>query len=230
MGVPADFYRITNESLDSIVGGLSPALDDRILAICGSGDQALALLEYAGYVLAVDNNPAQIDYALKRIELVRLGLFERFLHLPAIQRRSGLDSRYEYFSMPGRLSRIRERLGRLDVRNCDLTGALTSEFTKVYLSNVPGYSPGEFFRDPFKSREETYPGIVSLFKRIASALPIGGLVYAANGDDIDKVRSHCTTWPSELKVDPFFSLEALWGKALKGNSWRPVVYKKTLLS
>jgi len=58
-------YYFTNESLEAIITGLEPNSEDNVLTICGSGDQAFALLEFGCQVIAIDENPQQICYAKK---------------------------------------------------------------------------------------------------------------------------------------------------------------------
>jgi SAM-dependent methyltransferase len=53
----------TNESLDAILIGMKPQPNQKILAICGSGEQSKILAKKGSKVLAVDNNFNQIRYA-----------------------------------------------------------------------------------------------------------------------------------------------------------------------
>lgn len=73
-------YSHTNESLDAIVKGMNVNETDDIIAVCGSGDQAFALLEYAGSVLAVDSDRQQIEYAQKGQKRSRQGIMMAFFH------------------------------------------------------------------------------------------------------------------------------------------------------
>lgn len=75
------FYGHTNESLWAVISGMNVSKDDRVLTICGSGDQAFALVEYAREVLAVDIEAKQIDYAKKRLEALKKGNYEDFFPL-----------------------------------------------------------------------------------------------------------------------------------------------------
>lgn len=75
------FYGHTNESLWAVVAGLNVSRKDRILAICGSGDQAFALSEFADEVVAVDRSEEQIAYAQRRLEALRDGRLGDFFPL-----------------------------------------------------------------------------------------------------------------------------------------------------
>ena len=75
------FYGHTNESLWAVVAGLNVTRKDRILAICGSGDQAFALSEFAREVVTVDRSKEQIAYAQRRLEALRDGRFGDFFPL-----------------------------------------------------------------------------------------------------------------------------------------------------
>ncbi|MBS3073925.1 hypothetical protein J4447_00545 [Candidatus Pacearchaeota archaeon] len=50
-----EIYNHTNENLEFAMKVIRPRIDDRILAVCGSGDHAFAMVENAGRVVAVDN-------------------------------------------------------------------------------------------------------------------------------------------------------------------------------
>lgn len=76
-----EFYGHTNESLWAIVAGMNVSKEDRILSICSSGDQAFALAEFAGEVLAFDRNNVQVEYARRRLEALRVENYSDFFPL-----------------------------------------------------------------------------------------------------------------------------------------------------
>ena len=72
-------YKKTNENLPCIIRGLDVQPNDYILAVGGSGDQALALLEYAERVLAVDIETRQVTHMKNQIDALSLGDYEVFI-------------------------------------------------------------------------------------------------------------------------------------------------------
>ncbi len=153
----------TNEDLPSIFRAMEPRPDDYILAVGGAGCQAFMLLEYAGRVLAVDEEPTQVKYIIKRAGSIREGDYDAF-------RKSGNK---DYFNNE-RLDRIRAKIltpGSFDVMEGDIVDACRSMtgFNKVYLSNALSGHP-----------DELGPRICA----VSENLPKGGLVYASNGETI----------------------------------------------
>lgn len=76
-------YGATNESLQSIVSGMSVKPSDHVLSIGGAGDQAFALLEYVrpnkgGRVEVIDPNQSQVDYILSKVAELKRGDFKAF--------------------------------------------------------------------------------------------------------------------------------------------------------
>jgi hypothetical protein len=126
-------YRVTNESLDAVVEGLELTPNDSVLAIAGSGDQAFAILEYAGRVTAVDKNSHQTEYVKLRAEALKQGRYDLFLcnhaRVPKV---------LNYFSKEGRLDRIKANLENLTILEPSDIFALKTEetFSKIYLSNA----------------------------------------------------------------------------------------------
>lgn len=150
-------YDSTNESLAAIVAGMDAQPEDRILAICGSGDQAFALLEYSREVVAVDSDQSQIAYAQKRKEALEQGNIRKFLG-------GYFHHQKNYFKAEGRLEKIREKLHFLDFRHADLLNILAQkQFTKYYFSNIFTYTSTD----------------LSYISRVANALPESALVYIA---------------------------------------------------
>jgi hypothetical protein len=186
-------YTSTNEYLDAILEGLDINSKDRVLAVAGSGDQALAMLEMASFVKAVDSTKSQVNFFKKRIEalqerdyLVALGTEVKATDFSLIPLQdlstdgfSVLNLRNRFFLSEGRLDRIRNKLGNLVVEHTeDILDLAQKEkgFSKIYLSNVFLYSN--------KSGSQSNIEITSIFRGIADNLPSGGLIYVANHKEI----------------------------------------------
>ena len=133
-------FPATNESLASIIAGMDVQEDDEILAICGSGDQAFALAEYAQRVMAVDFNSAQVKYAQKRKEELLSNDMKDFLECDTrlVADPGYYSCRDAYFREKGRMVKIRQKLGSLDFQKVDFFDVLARErnLTKLYLSNI----------------------------------------------------------------------------------------------
>ena len=142
--MPSLCFPYTNESLASLIAGMDVQPDDEILAICGSGDQAFALVEYAKRVVAVDNDPAQIIYAKRRKEKLKQSEsdLEGFLDPDHPNSYKSVNSwREAYFRKKGRFEKIRKKNHSLDIREGDFFDILSQKknFTKLYLSNILDY-------------------------------------------------------------------------------------------
>ena len=144
-------YSHTNESLDGIVKGMNVNETDEIIAVCGSGDQAFALLEYAKSVVAVDNDKEQIEYAKKRAKALKAGDYNGFFPCPNNVYFSPDGSYWKCFAgevrqyfekhnPEARLEKIRKKLGSLEIRHVtDLLDEIQEDrFSKAYLSNILG--------------------------------------------------------------------------------------------
>ena len=128
-------YTTANESIESIIAGMDIKKEDRILAVCGSGDQAFALLEYAREVVAVDYNPVQIAYAQERKQKLQQWDVEEFMGI-------SFKWRTRYFKKKGRLERIRKKLDALSFLEGEIFSMAQNEgrkFNKLYLSNAISY-------------------------------------------------------------------------------------------
>jgi len=186
-------YTHTNEYLDAILEGLDINSTDRVLAVACSGDQALAMLELASFVKAVDSTKSQVNFFKKRIEALQEGNYLAALSTKVdssdlslipltdipVDGFSVLNLRNRFFLNEGRFDRIRNKLGNLVVEHTEDIMDLAqkeSGFSKIYLSNVFLYSN--------KSRSQSNIEITSLFRGIADNLPSGGLIYVANHKEI----------------------------------------------
>ncbi len=75
-----EIYTATSEDLLTIVRGLKPQSEDCILALCASGDQAVALALEGARVIAVDTNVEQLRYVDMRLDSLRHGDFTSFIN------------------------------------------------------------------------------------------------------------------------------------------------------
>lgn len=143
-------YEITNECTEAIVAGLDLKSYDKVITICGSGDQAFAILNYVDSITAVDMKENQVDYANKRLERLKNG-------------RRGFSN--GYYHTPRDLERLRSRLGKIEIVKANIKDVDFSSFNKAYLSNAISY--GEC--------EKT----LTLYK-ILSEMPSDSVVYFAD--------------------------------------------------
>ncbi|MFA5888516.1 MAG: hypothetical protein WC852_07445 [Candidatus Nanoarchaeia archaeon] len=133
-------FTVTRESLAGIVKGMNICNRDDVLTVCASGDQAFALLEDAKSVAAVDIDPQQIGYAIERQKALKQGDISKFLSGERML--DGLIGRRNaYFLEKGRLERIKEKIGSLELKAGDLMQMPEERdrFSKIYLSNVLEY-------------------------------------------------------------------------------------------
>lgn len=197
-------YSCTNENLKTIIRGLDVKPDDYVLMVGGSGDQALAVLEYAGKVLVVDVDPLQAYNMMERVIFIKNGDYKRFWN----ERRgfwSGSDG-MGYF-IKERLDRIRGKIQLIDIREADILDVCQEEngFNKVYLSNaLDGHS------------DELGPRL----KVISQNIPFGGLVYASNGETIYGALDRTGLVIDEDLVDIVLHPE------FQDAGWHPIVLRK----
>ncbi|MDD4878177.1 MAG: hypothetical protein PHO02_04020 [Candidatus Nanoarchaeia archaeon] len=208
-------YRTTNESLEGVIKGMQLSKDDNVLAILGSGDQAFAMLEYADSVVAIDSKPGQLAYAQKQKELLAEGNIQKFLtrkatiQSPTLRRR--IADVKDYFNEPGRIGKIREKLGNLRIEKGDIFADLPeSQFSRIYLSNVLRYVPYNEF-------------CVDKLLLLAEKLKPNGLLYIT--DERDLYRESLT--PLEIKMEKDDELTRIAKKEEKKiGVWAPVVYRR----
>ncbi|MFA5887977.1 MAG: hypothetical protein WC852_04680 [Candidatus Nanoarchaeia archaeon] len=216
-------YPYTNESLDAVVKGLDVQSSDDIIGVLGSGDQAFAMIEYANSVLAVDNNKVQVAYAQERKAMLREGNIERFLHpecLPEItgKYKGHMDSIVDYFSQPGRLERIRQKLDLLEIKKTAnvLDKMKEGRFSKAYLSNIIGFNG--FMIKPNAQK--------AFVKELANRLRMPGLIYFTSTSWLRLEKMHeiendkALTIAARQEEDKLYSGEYASG-------WRVLVYRRT---
>lgn len=166
-------YSHTNESLDSVIRGMDMRNSrGSVLAVAGSGDQAIAMLEDARLVTVVDIDQNQLDATERKVDLIRKGRFADFLDPDSYvnEQEDGLrlSNRNRYFSKKGRLERIQKEIDRINIlKSSDIFQyPFVDPFEKVYLSNIVSFDS----RDERKKLEE-----------FAKGLSEGTLVYVADG-------------------------------------------------
>lgn len=184
-------YTCTNEPLGAIMFGLNIQPSDKVLAVAGSGDQALAMLETARFVKAVDTEQFQIDLFKQRVQALARGDYDAVLKVDAFGSCDGyisgtyspeiakfmLNARNKYFLEGNRLKKIQANLGNLviaDPEDILETAQREEGFSKVYLSNVLGYNGLNDW------------AISETLRNIALRLPTNGLIYVSNHDSLSR--------------------------------------------
>ncbi len=182
-------YSRTNESIAAVTLGLNLKPHDEVYSVGGSGDLPFAMLEYVKKVIAVDNEPKQIELIKKRLEFLldrdidgflkvtEKGVEDDSLYLSGYSQLSSynLVRRNTYFRSFGvenmriRFDKIADNAERLKVIGGDFFEGLDSisPVSKMYLSNI----------------EDTNMKITlkELINRLKSKLKPKGLIYCSKG-------------------------------------------------
>jgi len=207
------FYT-TNESIPSIIEGLSPSERDRILAVCGSGDQPLALLEYCK-VITTDIRPEQIEILFQKIDMLKRNKFIDFLEFSK-KETSFLEEvnklRREYFNQKGRLERITARIENLEVVEPmdieELSELAYPRFNKVYLSNSLTYG--------LKINEHSSKKFLKVYERI----PKEGLIYLT--EELPEREALLCNFEDKIDIE-----RTSRARAKTNYFWMPIVIKKS---
>ena len=209
----------TNERLNAIIAGLDLHAHDHVTAVCGSGDQAFAMLEYADQVLAVDRDEKMISFASWRKQMLAQGNVDAFLSPAWESYRPTFSSRNIYFcSSSDRIEKIRAKLHRLTIQHVpDFVDALQGDSTvpRIYLSNI-------LF---FETLNRPYPEVCCYLESIAAALIPGGLLYITDGSALHTSRtrsSNTRPFPRGLTLDDALTSHA---RSLEYD-WKPHVYRR----
>lgn len=217
-------YYYTNESLDAIVKGIKPNREDDIIAICGAGDQAFALLEHANSVIAIDCDARQVAYAKARAEALRQGNYDGFF--PEVEEgkitlERDRDTAMKYFSRrtlferilrkKPRLERIRSKLNNLEFWEKSLQEFVmdiqSRKYSKAYLSNALTFS---------KLMKRCQWGFI---EQIAAKLKNPGIIYLADGGEV--YLKHMYNLEEDKKLT-----EIAIDIERKTMRWRPAVYRR----
>jgi hypothetical protein len=195
---------MTNESVEAVVNGLEPTSTNIIGSICCVAEVPLALLEYADRVIALDINPQVLKLALRNVNYISTGDYQSFI------KQMFLRENRKYFSVEGRLDKIKEKLDCLEVIKGDVFRELSSSVDKMYLSNALTFAGGR----TVKVRQG--------LELVAEILPSEGLAYFSGGYNIyDAVRMDGGL-PEKLSPS-----DRLTNKAKEHEKdWRPLVLRK----
>ena len=216
-------YPRTNECIEAILLGLDLKPEDRVLAIGGSGDQALAILGYVKKVKVVDSDPEQIAYIKFRVDMIKKG--DSLTPTYPQTRDNMMYMKQTYFDSEHNTKTVRNKIDCLEVAEpSDIISVAKNEnwFTKLYLSNALA------FRKKLPPRK-----IRELLNTVSSNLPSGGLIYLPNHDqlcsdfkpgrDYDNPIAPKGMLPKNLELES--KLTALARKKER-YGWLPAVYKK----
>lgn len=218
-------YASTNESLDAIMASMELNESDSVLTVLGSGDQALAMLEYGCNVVAVERDLLQGAYAMEMIRTLENADYKKFFS--DYRYEYGTEVKYmarnSYFSKKGRLGKIRNKLRNLQVRQGDIL-ELPEEgaFSKVYLSNALGYD------STIKSIEAAQ----SFMDKLAAKLRKPGLVYIT-GKEPETVEpgSLFITYDTPIRCPEDFMIDKKLTKKARAREksvipWMPYVLRR----
>lgn len=221
----------TNESMTAIITGLQPSPYDDILAVCGSGDQAFAMLEYGPQIFAVDTNPKQIELARKRAELIRRRKYSDFLEITRYsiigqvndREKQNWRNRLFYFSRPGRLGRIRDNIQNIDFGVMDIhhIPASAGVYDKVYLSNS-GCTSRKLGTD-----HRSFTRLC-----LSEHLRLGGMLYDVNGHGCldEYYTAGKYLGPVFLVIDEDLTRQTRELEDRNGWDWQPTVYRRIAVS
>ena len=228
------YYSVTNESLFAVMEGLDIQSDDRVLAISGSGDQVLAMIEIADRVVAFDYLIEELGILRMKTKCIQEGDFDAFYNPGKLEPLVGaFPYRKEYFDVD-RLERIRKRLGRLSYFRGDLRALPLIEhvmFTKIYLSNAIDFTADGHlsFCANRTYKSDNYSCLISAIMHLVDRLEVGGLAYTATDksyyrDSLSGLFEHSPN----MEIDKELTEVADFREHTTGSSiaWRPRVYRK----
>ncbi len=225
-------YLYTNESLEAIVKGIDVNGTDDIIAVCSSGDQAFALLEYASSVLAVDLNEDSTKYASYRLEAIKEGNISKFLeprnfcNVFSAVAPIDMGKSKAYFMRGDRIEKIRKKAGKLQIMHKSIYEVNDLErFSKAYLSNALSYNRNR------RDAEEAEP----FLKRLVHGIKMPGIIYIVercsdySHDGIKKGFFNgkiCPIrWPAVICVDERLTAEAK-SYETSSHQWKPLVLRR----
>lgn len=213
-------YRFTNESLEAVMAGLKVSEGDRIFAVLGAGDQALAMIEKADYVLAIDKDKLQAVYARKIRHLIKTQTESVRKELESKMSGAGTF----YFLKGKRLDRIKSRISHLQIEQRNMYRLPKhGRFSKAYLSNAIRYSS-------YPSSEKIFEYLSALGERLEKP----GLIYLTRYNYlecrvpgarvVDKCYSSKLSEPQGLVIDKRLTEKAYSFEC--GGPWHPIVLRK----
>ena len=238
-------HKLTNESLDAIAKGMDAKHGDRVLAICGSGMQAFALLESVDYIVAVDCHHNQAEYANYLRQLLKsedylgflglknwnggkincsklsphsLGFLKYFLQMELGIYDSAIRSEIiESVQSSSRMRKISSKIDCLEIRlgNIFELDVREGQFNKIYLSNAIAHRMAPM-------SDKAYGDAM---KKFSGALPHKGLVYISDREDSDMLKA-AGKWPSRLEEDRYLTTIARNYQQKSFYNWKPKVFRK----
>ena len=192
-------YSLTNESLEAIIEGLSIQEDDSILAVGGSGDQILAMLEFTPRIVGVDYNQSQVEFMKRRFKYIKetgvdplLKMYRGFgsrdgninKSFNKFKLEEDLNDRLSYF----RDERRREKIGRnllkgnrdlvFDLVQGDITNISSIEFLREDRYSQPYFS--KIYLSNALGYDSSRVDVIQSLRRLSLCLREGGLMYVAN--------------------------------------------------
>ncbi len=145
------FYTKTNESLVSIIHGLGINSNSSILSICGSGDQAFAMISKGARVVAIDYDLRQINLVNKKIDYIKSNNYFEFIKSeygaydsPRIDSRRNLFFYNHFDKLRQNLKNLELILEPIDMVEYIINSNI-SKFNSFYFSNI--FSNSKIFKD-----------------------------------------------------------------------------------
>lgn len=182
-------FQFCNENLNAIITGLDSQKNDRILCVGGSGDQALALLEYGCDVFYIDSNKFQTQYFLDVLKKLKNNNLSSFLQVEdidditnKIRERTNcevdyFEQRKIYFNDVDKFNKICSNLGNLHILDSEdiFTFVKNTDFlfSKIYLSDI--------FTTKFDNQKYDFKYFSNDLESLCSCLIEGGLLYFSDG-------------------------------------------------
>ncbi len=205
-------WQTTCESLQAIIEGMAINDEDSILAVGGSGDQALAMIEFARHVTIADPELNQIELIRYRIERIKSGDTDVLFRIK--ENNPSKQSRDEYFRAPRRLDKIAKNIGNLTVldpigidRAAYESGK--DKFNKIYASNA--LTVGWM----------SEINIIRYLEKLAKKIPVGGLIYSTTpiSHPPRKIEISGTLTERARKIQAEHNRQT-------GFGWNPTVYQR----
>jgi len=230
-------WEYTNENLHAIITGLELKPEDIILSVCGSGDQAFAMLEYSKQVVAFDYNKLQLQFAVKRAEQLRKGDVDNFFQISEnaeykfsnIGMLRAFRSRNMYFTQNS-INIIKSKLNSIEFKFgnvFDKKIAAEKKFTKVYLSNSLTYNSYNYVNSNCSVKNNSSVKkediIIKRMETLIDFLLPGALIYTVSmkrktSDITSKISQ---AFPRRLKIEERLTTLAQEHE----TAWYPTVYK-----
>lgn len=208
----------TNERLPAIMAGMDLNSADKVIAISGSADFPFSALEFAGDVTGVDNDESQILRNNWRKKCLEDGNFDDFSSYWLRDMYDGaIKYNHPYFhGNRQRLETIRAKLEHIEFIHADiLQFEGLDAFTKVYLSNICGFTLPS--KSKPKSKRDAYNCLIDFTQKLSR----GTLIYASDGDRLNPPRARVFGFRG-LRVETELTAKARESEYL----WTPTVFRR----